>query len=1198
MNPEEMSREELIEEIKKLRGEAVPENFDLSQVVLPGSMFECFLKSLPVIMLVFDSDGGVMDALGNGLTELGLEPDDLKGLNFLDEYPEYSNEFQKALNDEPQRLHIRSDLKGKEIFWELFLFFRKPQQKLIGVALDIQKTIESQKAMLNAQEDLNAIMDAYTSVAIIASDMKGIISHFNVGAERLLGYNADDIIGNLRISLILKKEDFRNIARELNRDILREIDIKDRKKSVYIEAGSKEYELTMIRLDGSEVITYLIITPKYTNKGHLDGFIGFALDISEYKQIIAALKESEARNYTIYKTSPYGIIIVNNKGIIESVNPAAELMFDYTHEELADSQISMLVSKNHSDEHGRYVEYYFNELAEKAPLIQREVVAKKSDGTEFPVDIALSTFQIGEEVMALCIVNDITQRKEYETKIIESEERLRSTISSMDDLIFILDKNGIFLNYYQPNSIHNADFAAQLLIGKNFRDVMPEKLVYHLDKAIIQLSSGEQLQQFDYEIKSENSTSWFSARVASRKNKDGKYDGVTVVSRNITDRKLYEDNIKASNALALSMLEALDEGVVVFNEKFILSRYNKTFIRMWDIAEKDFSGKNEFEIFELISGKLIDSPGSYEKLKGIIEMPDIDILDKLHLKSKQVFEVKTLPQITDNNIIGRIWIFKDVTQWIEAQDQLLWYNQDLEMAKAELEDKTEILRQTVEELDLARKKAEDATQAKSMFLANMSHEIRTPMNAILGFSELLEGMIRDSKQKSYLDAISSSGRTLLDLINDILDLSKIEAGKLDINNKPVNLNEIFNEIVSIFTIKAQSKNIDLILDIQGNTPTNIISDEVRIRQIMFNLIGNAVKFTDDGFIKISINFENNDLLISVKDTGIGIPSEQTGRIFQSFEQTEGQDSKKYGGTGLGLAITKRLVNMMDGTIKVESELGKGSDFIIRFRNIKPLDDSYQPTDSVSEIRHEAIEFDFARLLVVDDEELNRSLIKGMLENENLEFIEAVNGAEAVEKAEFMQPDLILMDYLMPEMNGPEAANIIKNNGPSANIPIIAVTAMVVKEKLDKIRELFDGIIFKPISRKDLYQELIKYLSYKEKKDYIINQDEGDSKITDKSLLFEMKEFDISEASDLPVLIEILKGLHNDSWENLKNDLVINEMEDFAIELKKLGESHNFKFLIEYADILYREVSEFDIENFQSTIEFFPEIISKLAKHKD
>ncbi len=271
----------------------------------------------------------------------------------------------------------------------------------------------------------------------------------------------------------------------------------------------------------------------------------------------------------------------------------------------------------------------------------------------------------------------------------------------------------------------------------------------------------------------------------------------------------------------------------------------------------------------------------------------------------------------------------------------------------------------ITELKEAQEAAEAATQAKSIFLANMSHEIRTPMNAILGFSDILAGLITDNIQKEYLTSIKASGRSLLRLINDILDLSKVEAGKFSLEYAPFNIKSVFNEMEQIFSQKIQEKNLDFSLEIDKLMPSGIILDEVRLRQILLNLIGNAIKFTDTGEIKLIITNltpEKNDLMdieIRVVDSGIGVKEDDKEHIFGAFDQQKGQSNAKYAGTGLGLAISKRLAEMMNGTIVVKNNEDKGCSFYVTLKDVEiPLEEELEEQTEVKENNKTLTEDDY------------------------------------------------------------------------------------------------------------------------------------------------------------------------------------------------------------------------------------------------
>ena len=516
--------------------------------------------------------------------------------------------------------------------------------------------------------------------------------------------------------------------------------------------------------------------------------------------------------------------------------------------------------------------------------------------------------------------------------------------------------------------------------------------------------------------------------------------------------------------------------------------------------------------------------------------------------------------------------FNDMTKDLrESKNELYKYQNHLE----------KLVETRTKELSQTNKALKKATNAMSNFLANMSHEIRTPLNAILGFTDIIKRKVNEKKLKEKLSVITANGNTLLRLIDDILDLSKVEAGKIELKYEPVNLFSIAREIELTFQPKASKKNIELITEIKSEKiPEYILIDGIRLRQIIFNLISNAIKFTSSGYVKLKFIGKYNkkvfNLKIIVEDTGIGIPKKQQSAIFDAFIQQKNQDIAKYGGTGLGLTITKKLITLMKGKIYLNSSLNKGSKFTVYFPGVTVIsEDEINVNHSVA-INTDLIKFEKATIIVADDIKTNRDLIINFLENQNFKLIECENGKQLIDAVNIYNPDLLLVDLKMPVLDGYTAVEKLRQNLKTRNIPIIFISASVKGEE-KRIMKLKDiAFLRKPIKKEYLILQLIKFLAYT---------------IDEKKVNFIKKQNEDDIYNNISNDIKIqLEGKFYLEWKQVKNKFIIDDIEVFAHKIKKYGENQSLKPLIIWSDMIIKELEFNDIKNLRITFDKFQKFV--------
>jgi len=526
------------------------------------------------------------------------------------------------------------------------------------------------------------------------------------------------------------------------------------------------------------------------------------------------------------------------------------------------------------------------------------------------------------------------------------------------------------------------------------------------------------------------------------------------------------ESLKLASQYSLSLIEASRDPLIVISPVGKITDMNEALVNITGISRNELKGtyfldyftepQKAREVYQEVfaKGSVADSPLTLRHADG--KLTDVLFNGSVYKDDQE-------------NVLGVVIVARDVTEQKRIATELTEAIVFAELA-------VDIAEEAKVKAENATQIAENAVKAKQQFLSNMSHEIRTPMNAIIGFTKVLLKTELSVKQKEYLQAIKMSGDALIVLINDILDLAKVDAGKMIFEQTPFKMSASIAAMLHLFETKIQEKNLKLVKEYDPNIPEVLVGDPVRLHQIILNLVSNAVKFTGKGKITVSVNLLREDekkatIQFSVSDTGIGIPKEKIGKIFENFQQASSGTSRLYGGTGLGLAIVKQLVESQGGAIHVKSVIDEGSTFSFEL--------SFLKTTADAELESEMIELDTElnsiSVLVVEDIVLNQLLMKTLLDDFGFERDIADNGKIAIEKLRLKTYDVILMDLQMPEMNGFEATDYIRNI-MNLDIPIIALTADVTTVDLAKCKAVgMNDYIAKPVDERILYSKIVGFV---------------------------------------------------------------------------------------------------------------------------
>jgi len=792
------------------------------------------------------------------------------------------------------------------------------------------------------------------------------------------------------------------------------------------------------------------------------------------------------------------------------------------------------------------------------------------------------------------IMSDTTNAHQMQEQLLHSESVLRTIFNSTNELHVLADCDYRVIAYNEAAAEGARLLGCELAVGSDVIETFiiaeyREQFQHHYRQAL----QGKQcLVEVRVPERVQSDGTWLSIKyfpVYDERN-DKRNDertthfasGVSLVIADVTARKNAEEQLRVSEQFLNAIVNAIPIPIFVKNRRHQWMLLNDANVALIGASREQLLGKSDYDYFPPNQAAVFWELDEKTFELGFSINEETITNARGELRTIITHKV-AIPSDTAPYLVGAIM---DITERKRFEQELL----------------------------RAKDQAESASRLKSEFLANMSHEIRTPMNAILGFTELLRSAHQpsnDRKHEQYLEGISAAGKHLMSLLDDILDLSKLEAGRMEIQPEPVSLYALCNDIKQIFSVKTREKGLTFVVYLSPTVPKLLLLDKVRVRQVLFNLVGNAIKFTHTGFVSLSIeasgfNDESSEtiaLAVEVRDTGIGIAPDQQERIFEPFTQQEGHSTRKFGGTGLGLTITKRLVEMMGGSVSVQSEVEKGSVFTVSLPQVSVVatPEEHDETDDT-----DAIQFAGGTVLVVDDVESNRDLVKAFLEHSTVSVLEAENGQQVLRCISDCMPDVVLMNLEMPLMDGVATTQLLRANERTAALPVIAVS---LSENIEEpVMQLFNGHIRKPLSRQQLMEVFSIYLprvSRNESPARSSARSSGQSSAQSVSLPLQVNSPETSRFAVVPEenRIESLRPTFSDEaraavetdllpmWKRVETTMSNLDVEEFAQQLLGVARQHELVALEDYAKRLYAVSASFKLEEMHKLFQQFPAIVA-------
>lgn len=993
----------------------------------------------------------------------------------------------------------------------------------IAVIRDVTERVSMLEMIRSSQQRLSTIFDN-SAIGIAMFDMAGHLVEFNSVFRDFSGH-PPSVLKMLTMHELSHPEDRRIDSAQYGSLIGGKID-------------SYVTEKRMIQASGEALWVKMSISMVKDEGGKPSYIIAMLENINEKKRIEYALKESEVRIEAIMSSLEDVVYSINPETLeINYVNHATRQVFEMEVQEFKDHKTNWR-KMIHGGDLGK-LEKSSGTLIETGRSDTEYRIITPSGDIKWIRDRSwIVTDSIGIPRVD-GIITDVTQRKQAEQAHRDSEERYRTAVQSSVEAVYmlnpvsqgILDVNDAFcklLGYSKSEALelkltdfvqHDSKDIMQYVnrVIDEGRSILGERIWKRKDGAIVNVqATASMIKQREQEI-------------------------LFVVARDITLEKKIKDALEQERKLLKEVVASAPIPMAMLDANLAFIVHSRTWVQQYGPRRKSLGGQKLFDLYDFIPEKwrLLCAEGLTGK---VLNIPEEEVV------------------LNDGSVI---YLRLAIHPWGKVNSDRYGIV---------------LVAERIDELVNARKQAEEANLAKSAFLARITHELRTPLNAILGFSQIMkkDDTLAET-HRNYVDSMYRSGMHLLTMINDILDLSKIEASRMEIIPVPTDLRELLHDSVEMFRLKCESKGISLQLDIGETLHPFVNADRAKLNQVLINLVGNAVKFTDHGSVAVTVGAkpmadDETTLVVvfRVKDSGIGIPEDELEAIFEPFHQARNTSNQ---GTGLGLSITRRIIQLMGGQISVISAFGKGSlfEFQIPFLKMDAIPEQIADRFGMVKAIQRATPF---RVLVVDDVEHNRTVVRLLLERIGADVFEATNGLEAVEVFHTIKPELIIMDIIMPVMDGVRSMTTIRATASGRNVPIIALTASGFDDKREKLLEAgFSDYILKPFTEPELLRSIhihanVEYIYEEQTRVADVGTTEG---LNITTLMQELRQWD---TVNLKALAELLEFQDFDGMlQYLDESDAASHSPATTMELRKAVQAFDFYFVTRLSKLLHEQIHQ-------------------------